>query len=270
MTRILIRRDTAANWWSNNPTLLQGEYGRETDTGYVKCGNGTDNWQTLPYDNTFTNLQDTNFTNLQNGQVPVWDATTSKWFNQAPSTGVTDHTLLSNIGSNSHNAIDTFIGSKGQASGLAPLNASSKIDVTYLPDSVVGALEYKGTFDASSQAYPENPETGWYYICATGGTITADSKTYGTGDWAVYNGSSWDKIDASDAVSSVDGQTGAVSLSSSYIAIPGSSVQGDIIINNGSGFTRLGPGTAGQMFKTGGSGANPSWSDIDGGNASSV
>ena len=268
MTRILIRRDTAANWTSNNPTLALGEYGRETDTGNVKCGDGTTPWNSLAYDNTFTNLQDTNFTSLQNGQVPVWDTTTSKWVNQTPSSGVTDHTLLSNIGSNTHAQIDTFIGSKGAASGLAPLNASSKIDTTYLPDSVVGALEYKGTFDASGGSYPSNPESGWYCVCATGGTISGT--VYTTGDWAVYNGTTWDKIDNTDAVVSVDGQTGAVSLSSSYIAIPGSSVQGDIIYNNGSGFTRLGPDTAGKVLSTGGSGANPSWVDIDGGSATST
>ena len=30
--RFKIRRDTAANWTSNNPTLLEGELGWESDT----------------------------------------------------------------------------------------------------------------------------------------------------------------------------------------------------------------------------------------------
>lgn len=38
-----------------------------------------------------------------------------------------DHTTLSNIGTNSHSAIDSFIASKGAASGLASLNASSLV-----------------------------------------------------------------------------------------------------------------------------------------------
>jgi len=38
-----------------------------------------------------------------------------------------DHTTLSNIGTNTHSAIDTFIGSKAGASGLASLDGSSKV-----------------------------------------------------------------------------------------------------------------------------------------------
>src|ERR1700691_2105432 len=43
------RRDTAANWTSNNPTLAQGEPGFETDTGAYKIGNGTTAWSSLAY-----------------------------------------------------------------------------------------------------------------------------------------------------------------------------------------------------------------------------
>jgi len=38
---ICIRRDTAANWTSNNPNLLTGEICHETDTGKFKVGTGT-------------------------------------------------------------------------------------------------------------------------------------------------------------------------------------------------------------------------------------
>ena len=43
------RRDTAANWTSNNPTLLNGELGYETDTGYWKVGDGSTAWTSLAY-----------------------------------------------------------------------------------------------------------------------------------------------------------------------------------------------------------------------------
>ena len=43
------RRDTAANWTNNNPTLLNGELGYETDTGYFKIGNGSTAWTSLGY-----------------------------------------------------------------------------------------------------------------------------------------------------------------------------------------------------------------------------
>ena len=43
------RRDTAANWTSNNPTLKDGEIGYEKDTGYLKIGDGSTAWTSLGY-----------------------------------------------------------------------------------------------------------------------------------------------------------------------------------------------------------------------------
>ena len=47
--RIQIRRDTAANWTSANPTLTQGELGVETDTQKLKIGDGSTAWSSLGY-----------------------------------------------------------------------------------------------------------------------------------------------------------------------------------------------------------------------------
>jgi len=43
------KRDTAANWTLNDPTLLSGEWGYETDTGKYKIGDGTTVWSSLLY-----------------------------------------------------------------------------------------------------------------------------------------------------------------------------------------------------------------------------
>jgi len=43
------KRDTAANWTSNDPILLEGEFGYETDTGKLKIGDGTTAWSSLSY-----------------------------------------------------------------------------------------------------------------------------------------------------------------------------------------------------------------------------
>lgn len=48
-TRIQLRRDTATNWTSNNPTLAEGEIGIELDTSKLKVGNGTTAWNDLDY-----------------------------------------------------------------------------------------------------------------------------------------------------------------------------------------------------------------------------
>jgi hypothetical protein len=49
VTQIQLRRDTAANWTSTNPTLASGEIGFETDTGKAKIGNGSSTWTALSY-----------------------------------------------------------------------------------------------------------------------------------------------------------------------------------------------------------------------------
>jgi hypothetical protein len=70
---IQIRRDTASNWTSANPTLAQGELGAETDTSKIKIGDGSTSWTSLGYlINTggYASYGDTtaNFTGtLQNG-----------------------------------------------------------------------------------------------------------------------------------------------------------------------------------------------------------
>jgi hypothetical protein len=43
------RRDTATNWTNNNPTLLAGEWGIESDTKKFKIGDGSTAWQSLDY-----------------------------------------------------------------------------------------------------------------------------------------------------------------------------------------------------------------------------
>lgn len=49
VVRIQLRRDTAANWTSANPTLAAGELGVETDTDQFKIGDGTTAWTSLAY-----------------------------------------------------------------------------------------------------------------------------------------------------------------------------------------------------------------------------
>lgn len=52
-TRIVLRNDIAANWTANNPIMLAGELGVESDTGYFKIGDGTTTWNDLTYANKF-------------------------------------------------------------------------------------------------------------------------------------------------------------------------------------------------------------------------
>ncbi len=47
--KIQIRRDTAANWATQNPVLSQGELGAETDTSKIKMGDASSTWNQLGY-----------------------------------------------------------------------------------------------------------------------------------------------------------------------------------------------------------------------------
>ena len=49
VTRIQNKYDPAAEWTLNNPILLVGEIGFESDTGKFKIGDGEKNWTDLPY-----------------------------------------------------------------------------------------------------------------------------------------------------------------------------------------------------------------------------
>lgn len=137
-----------------------------------------------------------------------------------------DHTTLSNIGTNAHSAIDTFISSKNQASGLAPLGADSKVPVANLPDAMLGALIWQGTWNAATNS-PAIPAAaagnkGNYYKVSVAGTTAIDGiAEWAAGDWIVSNGAAWEKVDNSEIISSVNGQTNVVVLDAGDVgAIP--------------------------------------------------
>lgn len=102
---------------------------------------------------------------------------------------------------------------------ITDLTENQKIKPSWLPDSVMGQLSYKGTFDPS-EIGTVTPNAGDYYIASADGnynpsgntanTTTTEATYYQKGDWAVYNGSSWDKIDNTDAVTMVNSRIGAV------------------------------------------------------------
>lgn len=79
-----------------------------------------------------------------------------------------------------------------------------------------GAITYKGTWDASSNTPTLTSSVGSqgdYYVVSVAGTTNLNGITdWQIGDWAVFNGSVWQKIDNTDAVTSVNGQTGTVVL----------------------------------------------------------
>ena len=84
-----------------------------------------------------------------------------------------------------------------------------------------GALVYQGTWDANANSPLLTSSVGTqnqYYVVSVAGTTNLNGITdWQIGDWAIFNGSVWQKIDQSPAVLSVNGQTGAVVLTAANV-----------------------------------------------------
>lgn len=85
----------------------------------------------------------------------------------------------------------------------------------------VGAVTYKGTWNANTNTPTLVSSTGTqgdYYVVNVAGTTNLDGITdWEIGDWAIFNGSVWQKVDNTDAVSSVNGQVGTVVLNAANV-----------------------------------------------------
>jgi hypothetical protein len=110
----------------------------------------------------------------------------------------------------------------GAALGVATLDASGKVPVSELPAAVLGALSYQGTWDASTNTPTLTSSVGtkgYYYVVSVAGNTNLNGITdWLVGDWAVFNGSIWQKVDNTESVTSVNGQVGAVVLTTTNIA----------------------------------------------------
>lgn len=110
---------------------------------------------------------------------------------------------------------------------LSKLVAGSNIVITEKNDgsneyieikslAVSGSLTYKSTWDANTNTPTLVSGTGTkgdYYVVSVDGSTNLDGVTdWVVGDWAIYNGTAWEKADHTDKVSSVAGKTGAVTL----------------------------------------------------------
>ena len=123
--------------------------------------------------------------------------------------GLTD--VYTKTESNTSLALKVNNSEKGVANGLATLDGNGKVVLTQIPDSVLGQLEYMGTWNFTTM--PTAIEKGQYWIASTSGN------GYIVGDWAVWNGSAFDKVDNTDAVATVAGRTGNVVLTKSDVGL---------------------------------------------------
>ena len=142
---------------------------------------------------------------------------------------------------------DTFVevvSRKGANNGYASLDANGRVPSSQLPSS---AFEYKGNWNANTNTpdiYPSyTGNSGDQYRVATGGTqdLGEGSTVFEVGDYVLYNGSTWDKIDNTESVTSVNGATGAVVLDSDDIAEGSTNLYDQVVsLSNGTGISTSG------------------------------
>lgn len=105
------------------------------------------------------------------------------------------------------------------------LGLDGKIPSGFLPNSIIAGLIFQGPWDIPGNnpvipaAAPGNQ--GWYYIVSVPGNsnITGATLSYVIGDWLISNGVSWSRIQNSQDVISVNGQTGAVLLNKADVGL---------------------------------------------------
>ena len=110
------RRDTAANWTSQNPTLKAGEIGYETDTGYIKVGDGSTAWTSLAY--------------IHGTKVSAYPLATADIANDAITADKLAHTSVT---AGSYTAADITVDAQGRITAAA----SGSISTAEIADSAV-------------------------------------------------------------------------------------------------------------------------------------
>jgi hypothetical protein len=163
--------------------LALGEAGVETDTYKIKIGDGTSLWVNLPY------------------FVHSWTDVTGK-----PAVIAAGATKA-----DARAAIDA-----------ASLDGNGKVPVSQLPASL---MQYQGVWDASSNSPSLVNGTGdvgdVYRVTVAGSrNLGSGSIDFAVGDYVIFNSSSiWEKSDTTDAVATVAGRTGNVTLTSADVGL---------------------------------------------------
>ena len=154
-----------------------------------------------------------------------------------------------NAGTNTAKVITPATLRKGKASGVASLDANGKIILSQIPDAVYGNVLYGGNLteftdedlaasvsissslrarlgladtvttitiaNATSSSitgeYGYASLEGVYFICEVAGSWGLTG-SFEVGDWMISTGTSWQKVDNTDAVKSVNGQIGDVNI----------------------------------------------------------
>ena len=141
--------------------------------------------------------------------------------------GVAADDFLTKNGANLTYIPKTAMGAYG---GVATLGNDGKVVPTQLPDYLLGQLLWGGTVKGTTASVTQTFKDRYgvttntitlstnnaaeyenvYFIASGDNAATTVTPEMKTGDWIISNGTSWQKIDNTDSVSSVAGLTGVI------------------------------------------------------------
>jgi hypothetical protein len=94
--------------------------------------------------------------------------------------------------------------------------------------NILGSLVYQGTWNASTNTPALASSVGqkgdYYYVSVAGTTNLNGITDWQVGDFAVFNGAIWQKVDNTDVVQSVNGQVGIVVLGANDVGAAANTV----------------------------------------------
>ena len=136
--------------------------------------------------------------------------------------------VITNGGGTSQSVLDTLASLQTQINNLIPSQTGNSGKFlttngsTLSWGNVAGALNYQGTWNASTNSPTLTSSVGiigYYYVVDTAGSTNLNGITdWKAGDWLIFNGTVWQKIDqswaiagANDNITSMTGITGGIS-----------------------------------------------------------
>ena len=178
--------------------------------------------------------------------------------------------VITNGGGTSQYVLDTLTSLQSQITALIPSQTgnSGKYLTTNGTStswaSIAGGLSYQGTWNATTNTPTLTSSTGtngYYYVVSVSGSTNLNGITdWVAGDWAIYNGTVWQKIDQSETLQSITSTDGSVTVTTAgstadlSVAVAASTTNMICLVRNTTGAT-LTKGTA--VYISGATGQNP-------------
>lgn len=197
----------------NSPTgIVKGDVG----LGNVdNTSNATERAATATLTNKSIDADTNTITNIENADIKSGAAIDATKIADGSVTSA-EFQFINTLSSNAQTQLNgkQATSEKGAANGYASLDGGGKVPVAQLPSSV---MTYEGTWAASTNTPTlanGTGDAGMVYLASDAGSVNfgAGAISFAAGDWAVYSGTIWQKSINSNAVVSVNGATGVVTV----------------------------------------------------------